>query len=524
MHRRQLLRYVAAAGAGQLLLPHAWAGRGATGEPFALGVASGAPHPSGVTLWTRIAPDALPSPVSELLLRWEIADDAGFAHIAASGRAAALPPLGHSVHVDVQGLAPDRWYFYRFLLGDAVSDTGRTRTAPAADALPGRLRFAFASCQRWDTGHYAAWRDLASQSPDLVVFLGDYIYENALPRQPAVAPVRSHTLRHALTLADYRDRYALHKSDPHLRAAHHACPWIATWDDHEVENDYAGTAGRAAPDTFAVQRAAAYQAYYENMPLPAHALLHGPGGLGAADAVRVHQRYGFGRLARFHLLDTRQFRDVQACRDLAPGAARSSVVRPAECPALDDPARSMLGRAQEAWLDQGLAEDARDGRTRWTVIAQQTLFSPRHYGGPQGPVPTDPWDGYPAARRRLIESIAGHAPRNTVFVGGDIHQNFVSNLHAGDIGTSPVLAAEFCGTSISSPSGASQDRIASLLLRNPQVVFANSEKRGYGLAELTPSGWHTRLRSVDRIEDPQSAVGTLAEFTVQEGRPGIAQR
>ena len=524
MDRRHLIRHALAASSGALLLPHAWAGQGAAADPFALGVASGVPHPAGMTLWTRIAPGALPSPVSEAAVRWEVADDAAFGQVVASGRAAAVPALGHSVHVEVQGLRADRWYFYRFMLGDAVSDTGRTRTAPPEDALPARLRFAYASCQRWENGHYAAWRDVVAQAPDLVVFLGDYIYENAMSRQPVLPPVRSHALRHAVSLADYRDRYALHKSDPSLRAAHRACPWIVTWDDHEVENDYAGGVGRASPQDFIAQRAAAYQAYYENMPLPPAAMVRGLAGLGAADALRVHQRHAFGRLARFHLLDTRQFRDPQACRDPASGNLPRSSLRPAECPALEAPDRTLLGAAQEAWLDQGLAEDAHDGRTRWTILAQQTLFSPRHYGGPQAPVATDPWDGYPAARQRLLDAIAARAPRNTVFVGGDIHQNFVCDLHAGAIDTTPVLATEFCGTSISSPSGATPERLAALLQHNPQVVFANSEKRGWGLVELTPTGWQTTLRAVDDVADPASTVATLAQFSVEDRRPGIARR
>ncbi|WPB58080.1 alkaline phosphatase D family protein [Xylophilus sp. GOD-11R] len=524
MERRDLLRFASAAATGALGARHAWAGRGALADPFALGVASGASHETGLVLWTRIAPAALPSPLAPVELRWEIAHDEGFRRIAASGRSIASPTLGHAVHVEVDGLAPGRWYHYRFLLGDAASDTGRTRTAPAADTLPDRLRFVFASCQRWEHGFYAAWRDAARQSPDLIVFLGDYIYEYASPHTPPADMPRSHMLRHATTLADYRDRYALHKSDPDLRAAHRACPWLVTWDDHEVENDYAGMLGQAAPDRFLARRAAAYQAFYENMPLPASALARGLAGLGTPDAVRVTQRHAFGRLARFHLLDTRQFRDPQACRADA-GEKSPGAVRPSACPAIDAPGRSLLGAAQEAWLAEGLADDARHGRTRWTIVAQQTLVAPRRYGGPDAPVATDTWDGYPAARRRLLDAVVGHAPRNTVFVGGDIHQNYVSHLHresqgGGDPGAAPV-ATEFCGTSVSSRSGASAARRESLLRRNPHIVFADGEKRGYGLVDLGRDGWQTRLRTVDRPDDADSPVQTAAVFQVRDGRPRI---
>jgi len=526
MDRRLLLRQAIAAAAGPLPLSHAWAGKGALADPFALGIASGAPTENGMVLWTRLAPAALPSPLASVVVRWQIAHDEGFRRMVASGDANALPQLGHAVHVEVQGLQPGHWYFYRFLLGDAVSETGRTRTAPGADTLPDRLRFVFASCQRWEHGFYAAWRDVAVQSPDLVVFLGDYIYEYASPRNPQVPPPRSHHLARAVSLADYRDRYALHKSDRDLQAAHRACPWIVTWDDHEVENDYAGDHGRADPASFAAQRAAAYQAFYENMPLPASTLVRGLAGLGGNEALRVHQRQGFGRLANFHLLDTRQFRDLQACRETsATGTAASTgTVKPADCPALQDLSRSLLGTAQETWLDQGLSADARDGKVRWTIVAQQTLFSPRHYGGANSPVPTDTWDGYPAARQRLLDSVAAHRPRNTVLVGGDIHQNYVCDVQAQDRPDAPVIASEFCGTSISSQSGASQARIATLMQRNPQIVFANSERRGYGLVDLTAGRWQTTLRTVDEIERADSAVSTLAQFEVQDGRPGISAR
>ena len=524
MQKRQLLKTALAAAAGPLLISHAWAGRGAPSDPFALGVASGAPHEHGMVLWTRIAPAALPSPFTAVDVRWQIAEEEPFKRPIASGQAAALPELGHSVHVEVKGLQPGRWYFYRFLLGDAVSDTGRTRTAPAADSQPGHLRFAFASCQRWETGFYAAWRDAAAQSPDLIVFLGDYIYEYASPRNPTVPPARSHTLAHAVSLADYRDRYALHKSDPDLQAAHRACPWIVTWDDHEVENDYAATHGRSDPVAFATQRAAAYQAFYENMPLPASALVRGLAGLGSSNAVRVNQRFDFGRLARFHLLDTRQFRDLQACREETDkgASANKGTVRPADCPALQDPASSLLGKAQENWLDDGLRSDADHGRTRWSVLAQQTLFTPRHYGGANAPVPTDTWDGYPAARQRLLDAITRHKPRNTVLIGGDIHQNYICNVPAADRPDAPLVATEFCGTSISSPSSASPTRIATLMQQNPHIVMANAERRGYALVDVTPTRWTTTLRTVDMIENINSNVSTLQKFEVQDTRPGTA--
>ncbi len=524
--RRSLLRLAAAIAGGTVLAPTgAWAGRGAPDYPFALGVASGSPAPDGCVLWTRIAPASLPNPLATAAVRWELADDERFTRIVASGEAPAVPELGHAVHVEVNGLRPDRWYFYRFTLGDAVSDTGRTRTLPAADVLAQRLRFAFASCQRWEHGYYAAWRQLAADQPDLVVFLGDYIYEYAMPRESKVPLARNNPLKAALTLADFRDRYALHKSDPDLQAAHRLCPWIVTWDDHEVENDYAGMTGREPPSQFPGIRAAAYQAFYENMPLRSSALVRGLAGLGQPEnAVRVNERYAFGRLARFHVLDMRQFRDLQACRDPARGPGGS--VKRATCPQLDDPARTLLGAEQEKWLAEGLAADAGAAGPRWTVIAQQTLFSPRLYAADgTGTVPADSWDGYPAARQRLMDSLAAARPRNPVFIGGDVHQNFVCNVHTRALELdSPVLATEFCGTSITSFSGTTQQRVDAWRgQHNPQIVYANPEKRGYVMAELTPQGFTTTLQGVEDALRADSAVSPLARFHVEDRKPLVQQ-
>ena len=274
----------------------------------------------------------------------------------------------------VAGLPSDRWYFYRFTLGDATSPTGRTRTLAAPGAQVQRFRFAFASCQRWEHGYYAAWRHLCAEQPDAIIFLGDYIYEYASSRVPAAALARSHTLRHARDLADYRDRYALHRSDPALQAAHALCPWIVTWDDHEVENDYAGGQGQEDSADFLLRRAAAYQAFYENMPLRASALVHGLTGLGRPDAVRVNDRLAHGQLLRFHVLDTRQHRDFQACR--APNSSGSGSLAPKDCAELTAPGRSLLGRTQESWLRQGLAQDAAADGPRWTVLALSLIQSP----------------------------------------------------------------------------------------------------------------------------------------------------
>ena len=540
-NRRQLLAVAALAplAAQPFFVRRAWAGKPTpSARYFDCGIASGCPDAEGFVLWTRLtggatgnespqrAGAALGNDLIGQPVRWEIAHDESFARIAQHGSATALSQLGHTVHVEVRGLEPARWYWYRFIFNGVASEPGRSRTAPSTGAMPNEMRFAFASCQHWEHGYYAAWRHVTIESPDMVAFLGDYIYEGAMSRHPKQALARPQPLALATTLADYRDRYALYKSDPDLQAAHRACPWIVTWDDHEVHNDYADETAVPRTSNFPARRAAAYQAFYENMPLRASALVHGLANLEslghAADAVRVTQRHAFGRLARFHVLDTRQFRDVQACRD--DEHSSSGAVRPADCPALNAAGRTMLGAAQEQWLAEGLAADAKpaDG-PRWSVIAQQTLFSPRHYGNPAtAPVATDTWDGYPAARRRLLAAIAAQPPRNTVFIGGDVHQNFVCDVkeRAEDDG-SKTLASEFCGTSITSFSGASQQRLDRLVEQNPHMLLANSQHRGYGMVRLTPSSWTTDLRTIDDPARADSGVSTLARFVVEDGHPGV---
>ena len=508
-----------AAAAGSLPL-----GVGATqrvrSQPFAWGVASGSPRDDGMVLWTRLAPAALAAPHGPVPLRWELAHDEHFRRPVRSGQATALPELGHSVHVELTGLPSDRWYFYRFTLGDATSPTGRTRTLAAPGAQVQRFRFAFASCQRWEHGYYAAWRHLCAEQPDAIIFLGDYIYEYASTRVPAAALARSHTLRHARDLADYRDRYALHRSDPALQAAHALCPWIVTWDDHEVENDYAGGQGQEDSADFLLRRAAAYQAFYENMPLHSSALVHGLAGLGRPDAVRVNDRLAHGQLLRFHVLDTRQHRDFQACR--APNSSGSGSLAPKDCAELTAPGRSLLGHKQESWLRQGLAQDAAADGPRWTVLAQQTLFSQRNYrAAPNALYSTDGWDGYPAARQRLLNTLAQQPPRNTVFIGGDIHQNYVCRVLADyQRPESAAIASEFCGTSVTSRSNTTQDKVDGVARRNPHVLLANCEHRGYSMVDVTPSSWTTRLRVLDDVTRPDAQISTLARFVVEDGRPG----
>jgi alkaline phosphatase D len=511
--RRTWLR-LALAGAAAAVLPGM--GRSQPGHslsPFALGVASGSPTHDSIVLWTRlVSPDSPAWGVDGVTVRWELAEDDQFRRVLQKGQTQALAALGHSVHVEAQGLASDRWYFYRFMAGDAISPAGRTRTFPAPEAAVASLRLAYASCQRWEHGYFSAWRHMREDDPDLVLFLGDYIYEYP----GASRPVRMPTGGWVQTLNDYRQRYALYKSEPELQAMHAACPWLVTWDDHEVQNDYAGLhegqSGEPVAD-FAARRAAAYQAYYEHMPLRASVMTRAFAGLATGAEMRIHALARYGQLATLYLTDTRQYRDAQAC---TPGGRRgSALVDPRSCDTWNDPQRSLLGAAQERWLDDAFSH----GGSQWNVLAQQTLLGQRNFRTqPQQQFWNDGWDGYPAARQRLIDAMRRHALRNPVVLGGDVHENWVGHVLADySRPDSASVAVEFCGTSISSRANGNA-RMTQWLAENPHFIFADAQRKGYGLAEFTPQQLTTSLRVVDDVTRRDTRIETLAQFRVQAGR------
>ena len=451
-------------------------------------------------------------------VRWEVAHDDKFTQIAQSGQALATANLAYSVHAEVHGLAPDRWYFYRFMVGDAVSSTGRTRTFPAPDAVAGGMRLAYASCQRWEHGYFSAYRHMAEENLDLVMFLGDYIYE--YPR--ASNAVRAVPGGWTLTLDDYRQRYATYKQDADLQAMHAACPWLVTWDDHEVQNDYAGLAvgenGPQVPD-FAARRTAAYQAFYEHMPVRASVLTRAVAGLTSGAEIRIYSRVPYGQLATLTMLDARQYKSPQVCTP--GGKPGSGIIDPADCPAWADPARTMLGFEQERWLDAGWQSSK---NSAWNILGQQSLLGQRDWKpGPEQSLWNDGWDGYTAARSRLVDSVRRNSVSNFVVLGGDVHENWVGHIKA-DYGqpTSPVVGVEFCGTSISSRSGGNA-LVPQTLAENPHFVFADAERKGYGVLDVTAKQLTTTLRVVKDVTRQDSGIETLAQFSVASGRSVIQQ-
>lgn len=466
------------------------------GDPFTLGVASGDPTQDGVVLWTRLAPDPGAPDGSGGMNRapvtvdYEVAHDDRFRQVVRRGTVVADRALGHSVHPEVRGLEPARWYFYRFRAGSAISPIGRTRTAPASGHPAHRLRFAFASCQAWNDGYYTAYDHMAAEDLDLVVHLGDYLYEYPIARGRPGTPLEPGLRHEPRDLAGYRMHYAWYKSDPALRRAHAAFPWLITMDDHELADDWAGDAARISVDRdrlapiFRARRAAAFQAMYEHQPLRLAQLPSGP-------RIRVHRRYRFGDLAEFTMLDTRQFRRGD----------------------------SILGTRQREWLVSGFANSA----ARWQILGNQVVLGRTdHDAGPAAVLSADAWDGYPA-ERAVVLAAAARSVRNLVVITGDRHENYAGDLRADPADPrTPVVATEFTGTSITS-GGDGIDigaRGAELLAANPDLKFCNGQ-RGYARVEVDTQMWRTDFRVLPYVSRPGAPISTRASYVVEDAVPGV---
>jgi alkaline phosphatase D len=481
------------------------------GHPFALGVASGDPGPEGVVIWTRLATAPLlpgggmaPVPVE---VQWEVAADERFATPLRAGTVTARPEQGHAVHVEVEGLAPGRPWFYRFRTLGEVSRTGRTRTAPAPDASPARLRIVNAGCQYYEHGHFTAWRHIAEEPElDLVFHYGDYIYEfsqaSAGNRRWGTL-VRSHEGGLCVTLEEYRQRYAQYRMDPDLQDAHAAHPFAVSFDDHEVENNWAGPFSEhdggarfpvaTPPAVFALRKAAAFRAWFEHMPLRRAALPRGPD-------VTAWRSLRFGRLAALHVLDTRSFRDDQPCGDRGGPP----------CAEVGRPDAQMLGAAQEDWLMRQLERPA-----TWQVLGQQVPVMP--HVSPTGTISMDKWDAYPAARARLLAGIAARRA-NAVVLAGDVHQARAGVLaHEGR-----AVATEFVGTSISSEGdGAEIPRNGDAMRSaNPHLAFLHA-RRGYTLHEFAPGRMEATFRALGHVSTPGAPRRDAGRFVVEAGRPMV---
>ena len=511
MHRRSFLQ-----AAGSLAAAAVWSTRalGAVSKsvsfvdyPFQLGVASGDPSSTGFALWTRLAPQPLIGggmPTEEIEVAWQVAEDESMTKVVRDGTTVASPDWAHCVHVEVDGLRPDRWYWYQFKVAGEISPKGRARTMPDVAAEPGSLRFAFASCQHFESGYFTAFQHLANEGLDLIVHLGDYIYEGAARDKQ----VRKHIGPELNTLEDYRNRHAQYKRDLDLQAAHAAAPWLVTWDDHEFANNCAGAISERAnepSERYLQRRQHAYQAYYEHMPLRRSSLPHGPD-------MQLYRRLSFGRLADFFVLDTRQYRTDQPCGDGNKPQCAESLAENA----------TLLGLDQRKWLFDGLAAST----SKWNVLAQQVMMARvDRLPGEFAAFSMDQWPGYEAERRRILNYFRERQISNPVVLAGDIHSNWANNLIADfDDLDSKVIASEFVGTSISSGGDGVREPkfLQQTLSENPFVKFHNTE-RGYVRCQLTPKEWRSDYQVVEYVTRRGAPLVTRQSFVIEDGHPELKQ-
>lgn len=481
--------------------------------PFSLGIASGEPWPDGFVIWTRIAPEPMElhggMGMAPLPVQWEVGADDKFATVVARGEEIARPELAHSVHVEVTGLQPGRPYWYRFTAGGERSFTGRARTLPLATAAPDRLRFGVAGCQNYEDGFYGAYRHLSREADlDFVYHYGDYIYEyRGSPTQTGYfsgqlqVPVREHVGQMCYDLTDYRLRYAQYKTDTDLQRAHAAHSFVMSYDDHEVANNWVQdlAADGTPTEIFALRRAAAFQAWYEHLPVRKSMLpRHG--------AVAAYRALRFGSLAEIDILDTRSYRSNQPCDD---------GFKP-HCADVDDQRAQVLGAEEEAWLSRNLSRN----QARWNCLAQQIMMMAldrrRQPEEPDTIYNMDSWAGYDVPRKRLLSRMRGLD--NVIVLTGDEHQNFAGELNDGN----RVVASEFVATSISSGGDGSDRRFGSdtMLANNPQLKFIN-DQRGYLTCDVTRDAWQTNFMVVDKVTTRDSQLSKRATAEITHGQPGF---
>jgi alkaline phosphatase D len=470
-------------------------------DPFTLGIASGDPLPNSVVLWTRLAVDPLAEnglggmPDRPVPVQWQVSENDRFTQVVGSGSVLADPSSAHSVHVEPGGLRPGREYFYRFRVQGHLSPVGRTRTAPAPGTVGSGLTMCFASCSHFGEGYFTAYRHLAEDHPDLVLHLGDYQYEYATK----AADVRVVEGPETRTLANYRQRHAQYKTDPDLQLAHATAPWLVVWDDHETENNWADEVPEQPDPGFLDRRAAAFQAYYENMPLRSTAR---PNGID----MRLYRRFAWGGLATFHMLDTRQYRDDQACGD----GTRIN------CAERLDPARTITGVEQEQWLASGLA----GSRARWDVLGQQVFFAQRDVtAGPNQGFSMDGWDGYRASRDRVAAMLGN--TRNGVVLTGDVHRHYAADIKQNhDQPDSPGVGVELVATSITSGGDGDEGTNATVLAENPHIKFYKN-RRGYVRTRFTATEMRADFQILPHVRTPDGPASTAAAFVVADGDPTL---
>lgn len=482
-----------------------------SGYPFTLGVASGDPSSTGIVIWTRLAPRPLAPdngmPNENVSVSWSVAKDEAMKQVVQKGTTTANPEFGFSVHVEVDGLEPNRWYYYQFQAAGEVSPVGRTKTAPAPDDKNASFNFAFASCQHYEQGYFNAFTHMAQEDLDLILHLGDYIYEYgaaASKNNP-----RKHVGKSEIkAIEDYRIRYSQYRTDPDLQLVHRFFPWAVTWDDHEFDNNYSDEISEESGvdlEEFLKRRAIAYKTYFEFMPLRKRSLPKGHDML-------LYRKLPFGHLANFFVLDTRQYRTDQPCGD-GNGPP---------CDDVFDPNASLLGKDQKDWLFNGLKKS----NAKWNILAQQVMVArvdkkpgqDIHYS-------RDQWGGYDHERTEMLQYFKDSNVSNPIVLTGDIHSNWANNLKVNfDKPDSETVATEFVTTSISSGGNGydSSERTKAIQSENPFVKLLNIN-RGYVKCSLSEEKCETKFQTVPRVDVPHSELITRATFVVEDGNPGAQE-
>ncbi|WP_459181371.1 alkaline phosphatase D family protein [Streptomyces sp.] len=522
---------VKAAAAGAALIPlvataaHA---QTSTAPAFLHGVASGDPLPDGILLWTRVTPTPEAVPGSGLgadaEVSWTIAADRAFNSVVATGSTTATSASDHTVKADIRGLKPATDYWFSFSSGGVDSPSARTRTAPATDAAVSGLRFGVVSCANWEAGYFSSYRHLAARGDlDAWLHLGDYIYEYKTGEYAARGTVvRPHAPANEITtLADYRTRHGRYKTDPDLQALHTKAPVIAIWDDHEFANDaWSGGAENhteGTEGTWTARQAAAKQAYFEWMPVR------------PSIAGTTYRRLRFGKLADLSLLDLRSFRSQQAT------AGSGSV---------DDPDRTITGRAQLDWLKAGLTASA--AQTTWRLIGNSVMISPVAFGSlpayllepldellglPKDglAINTDQWDGYTDDRRELLAHLHTNGILNTVFLTGDIHMAWANDVpvKAATYPLSASAATEFVVTSVTSdnlddilkaePGTVSLVAATAIRAANRHVKWLDTDSHGYGVLDITAARAQMDYYVLSDRTDPRATATWERSYRTSSG-------
>jgi alkaline phosphatase D len=510
----------------------------ATDAPFPAGVASGDPLADRVILWTY-APTAGTA-------QWEVARDAEFASIVRTGTVAFSAASDFTAHVDVDGLEPDSYYWYRFRAAGGTSDVGRTRTSPAPGAAVDRLRVGVVTCAEWEFGYFGGYRVLAERDDvDVVFALGDYIYEfgNDYGSIPSPKPGgRAHVPPHeTVTLDDYRARYRQYHQDAGLRALRARHPLIAMYDDHELANDWWKDGSQnhtpATEGDFHARRDAAMKAFHEWLPVRVN----------ASDETIAYRRFQFGDLVDVFMLDERRYRDKPATSGVVGYFSFD--------PSVNDPNRTLLGETQRDWLLDGLAHST----SAWKVLGNPVAIVPIDVGPalagaiddvlvasgaalPPIPPPlyVDDWDGYNAERQRVVDHIAAHKVKDVVVLTGDYHESFASqipfNRSTYDLDANSA-AVEFVAPAITSPTltetlqmgslphAATINTVfeANLAASNPWVKYHEGFSNGFGVAEFRRDGMQFDFWFVDDRTSPATAAHAGPSWSVRRGAAVLAQ-